>query len=193
MFHDTMIVLHLAQHPRGYYLWTEWTRGGSPPPAPRVTGKPAVPPHPFEGGLQGLKEALRSIGSDIKVSKGTIETVCAWLPSQRGLPLPSTPLLGTPPESRARPVIRPWNVAARWLQKRGGSALEYLLAALGQAAGLCPEVGDDLARKQPAGFGVLFPSWWTGKGSRQRLSVRLQVQGPRRAQDAPGQAAWRLG
>ena len=447
-----MIILHLAHHPSGYYLWTERTPDSSPRSASKSPNKLTAPVHPFEGGTKGLKEALRSIGSGIRISKDTIETACAWLPSQGGLPLASTPLLGTPPGTRARPGIRPWSVAARrltfpeirdllalcadrralargvvagadllwfveamrgstafavrqcylpevreedgamrarwglslddagrdqlldlagrmpgacrclteagassppdhptravaghfmagaldslvreanapqfvkagrrrptpdsvhdawlealcspdaairwpdkdqlkelarqarqwsrplglsthadyrmvfrldepgdggagsagptdgwqvtyllqpkddlslllpvadlwkprtrgarWLQKRGGDAQEYLLAALAQAGGLCPEIGDSLARKQPAGFpldtagahrflttgapalesagfGVLLPSWWTGKGSRQRLSVRLQVKGPR-MQGAAGLSAMTL-
>jgi len=96
---------------------------------------------------------------------------------------------------------RPRTRSARWLKRHGGNPQEYLLAALGQAAGLCPEVGDSLAQMQPAGFsldtagahrflttnaavlesagfGVLLPSWWTRKGSRQQLSVRLHVNSP---------------
>src|SRR5262249_62421654 len=31
---------------------------------------------------------------------------------------------------------------------------------------------------EQAGFGVLLPAWWTGKGGRRRLSVRANVKTP---------------
>jgi SNF2 family DNA or RNA helicase len=78
---------------------------------------------------------------------------------------------------------------------------EFLLAALGQAAGLCPEVEASLRTAAPggftadtpgahrfltetawaleqAGFGVLLPGWWTRKGTKQRLAVRGHVPSP---------------
>lgn len=79
---------------------------------------------------------------------------------------------------------------------------EFLLSALGQAAGLCPHIEKGLRRKRPesvdlttedahsflanyadtlqqAGFGVWLPSWWTGRGSQQRLHARPQVKSPK--------------
>ncbi|PJA58275.1 MAG: ATP-dependent helicase [Rhodocyclales bacterium CG_4_9_14_3_um_filter_68_10] len=79
---------------------------------------------------------------------------------------------------------------------------EYLLAALGQAAGLCPRIEASLKRSAPggyaldtlgahefltekagaleqAGFGVMLPAWWTPKGTRLRLSARAAVKSPR--------------
>ena len=80
-------------------------------------------------------------------------------------------------------------------------AREYLLAALGQAAVLCPAVAAGLERAEPAGcrldtreaheflvlygpslkaagFGVLLPAWWTGKGTRVHLRARARVKSP---------------
>jgi superfamily II DNA or RNA helicase len=87
-------------------------------------------------------------------------------------------------------------------KSRGFKAREYLLTALGQAAGLCQPVEASLASAAPsgydtdtsgahafltetswmleqAGFGVLLPAWWTRKGTKQRLSVKAQVRSPR--------------
>jgi SNF2 family DNA or RNA helicase len=108
-----MIVLHLSNHPNGYYLWAEKTPEHPLSTPPRKSEKSAVPAHPFEAGVQGLKEALRSIGSGVKVSKQNTEMVCAWLPSKGGLPLASAPFLLAPPESKAKIVIAPWIVTAR--------------------------------------------------------------------------------
>jgi SNF2 family DNA or RNA helicase len=86
---------------------------------------------------------------------------------------------------------------------------EHLLASLGQAAGVCPPVEESLhgpapagyatdahgahsfltesaAALEQAGFGVLLPSWWTGKGTRLRLGVRAQVRSPKMKESGAG-------
>ena len=78
---------------------------------------------------------------------------------------------------------------------------EYLLQALGQAAGITPAIEASLKEAQPggyqlgaagaqqfltetagaleqAGFGVLLPAWWSRKGTKTRLSVRARVASP---------------
>lgn len=84
---------------------------------------------------------------------------------------------------------------------------EYVLTALGQAAALCPGVASALERPsvlafpgtdgytldaqgaygfltesalalEEAGFGVILPAWWTGKGTKARLAVRARVRSP---------------
>jgi hypothetical protein len=78
---------------------------------------------------------------------------------------------------------------------------EYLLTALGQAAALCPAIEQSLKREAPgyfktdtagahdflgrtawlleqAGFTVLLPAWWTGRGTKARLSVQAEIQSP---------------
>ena len=102
------------------------------------------------------------------------------------------------------PVGGAWTAKGRHaavLQARGFNAREYLLTALGQAAGLCKPVEASLKSAAPAGFvldatgahefltetawlleqagfGVLLPAWWTRKGTKQRLSVRAHVKAP---------------
>jgi superfamily II DNA or RNA helicase len=102
------------------------------------------------------------------------------------------------------PVGDAWAVKGRHaavLRSRAFNGREYLLTALGQAAGLCQPVEASLKSAAPAGFvldtagahrfltetawlleqagfGVLLPAWWTRRGSKQRLSVRAHVKAP---------------
>lgn len=102
------------------------------------------------------------------------------------------------------PVTEAWAPQGRSravLQRNGFQPREFLLAALGQAASLCPEVEASLKASAPAafatdaggaqrfltetawqleqaGFGVLLPAWWTGKGTKQRLTVRARFKSP---------------
>ena len=87
---------------------------------------------------------------------------------------------------------------AEAFKRFGADPKEYLLSALGQAAGLWPSIEASLKAPAPegcrldasgaheflneaapvleqAGFGVLLPAWWTGKGTRVRLSVKARV------------------
>jgi SNF2 Helicase protein len=79
---------------------------------------------------------------------------------------------------------------------------EYLLGALGQVTGICPEVEASLKTATPQGYAldttgayqfltdkaqalelcgvrVLLPAWWTRKGTKLRLAAHAQVQSPR--------------
>jgi SNF2 family DNA or RNA helicase len=42
------------------------------------------------------------------------------------------------------------------------------------------------AALEQAGFGVLLPAWWTGKGTRLRLGVRAQVRSPKMKESGAG-------
>jgi SNF2 family DNA or RNA helicase len=102
------------------------------------------------------------------------------------------------------PVSEAWKGkgrAAHLFQARAFQPREYLLTALGEAAKFSPRVEASLKTPAPAGFqtdaagayrflsetswmleqagfSVLLPSWWTKKGSKQRLSVRAEVKSP---------------
>jgi hypothetical protein len=81
-------------------------------------------------------------------------------------------------------------------------AKEYLLVSLGQCARLCPDLACGLQTALPdghrldtpgafdfltekallleqAGFGVMLPAWWSGRGAKMRLSARAQVKSPK--------------
>ncbi|NSW81680.1 MAG: DEAD/DEAH box helicase [Syntrophothermus sp.] len=102
-------------------------------------------------------------------------------------------------------------VAQVWGSRRGktklsrgidwGAATEFLLAALGQAAGLSPRIEASLRNPAPsgfslnsseayefltvqapllsqAGFGVMLPSWWQERDVTARLAVRGKIKSP---------------
>ena len=92
--------------------------------------------------------------------------------------------------------------ASTLFKREGFDAREYLLLSLGQAAGICPRIETSLKKSAPggyeldangayefflqkafaleqAGFGVMLPAWWTGKGTKQRLSARAVVRAPK--------------
>jgi SNF2 family DNA or RNA helicase len=102
------------------------------------------------------------------------------------------------------PVADAWEPRGRQaavLQRGGFKPREYLLSALGQAAGISPRIEDSLKTAAPDGyeldatgahefltekallleqadFGVLLPAWWTRKGTKLRLSLRADVKSP---------------
>lgn len=103
------------------------------------------------------------------------------------------------------PVAEAWQAKGRTatVLKRGGfNTREYLLAALGQASKLSPQIEGSLKTAVPAGyeldatgahqfltekawlleqagFGVLLPAWWTRKGTKLRLTARANVKSPK--------------
>lgn len=102
------------------------------------------------------------------------------------------------------PLSNAWDgegSGARLLRDKDANVREYSLLALGQASRIEPAVEASLKHATPggfelddegayaflsetapaleqAGFGVLLPSWWTGKGTKKRLTVRGKVTSP---------------
>ncbi|HLK60316.1 MAG TPA: SNF2 helicase-associated domain-containing protein [Chthonomonadaceae bacterium] len=98
-----------------------------------------------------------------------------------------------------------WNAKGRsaaLLRRDGFVAREFLLAALGQAAKICPQIEATLKSTTPdgyeldtigaqefllekawlleqAGFVVQLPAWWTRKGTKQRLTARASGKAPK--------------
>jgi SNF2 family DNA or RNA helicase len=85
--------------------------------------------------------------------------------------------------------------AVNHLKKFGGVPTEFMLTALGQASGLCPYIAASLKKKNPggfdldahqalqflkeytealraAGFMVILPSWWVGRGPVKRIGLK---------------------
>ena len=103
------------------------------------------------------------------------------------------------------PVREAWNPPKQTVSLlRPGEfhAKEYLLVSLGQSARLCPALAVGLQTALPdgylldtqgafnfltekallleqAGFGVMLPAWWSGRGAKMRLSARAQVKSPK--------------
>src|SRR6202162_4093962 len=105
-----MIVLHLARLTRDSFL------GGKPPAmtsghAPgRRSPSPEPPTLPFGAKKETLASAVAEIapgfGADAKVP----DTRVVWLPSVRGQPLASTPIIAETPEPSAPISLAPWRV-----------------------------------------------------------------------------------
>ena len=102
------------------------------------------------------------------------------------------------------PAADTWDAkgrAATALKRGKFNPREYLLSALGQAAGLSTHIEQSLKSSAPggydldsagaheflvekawlleqAGFGVMLPAWWTRKGTKLRLSARANVKSP---------------
>ncbi len=89
---------------------------------------------------------------------------------------------------------------AAYLYKAGANPVEFALTALGQASGLCPLICSSLKQKNPtgvemnagealqflsdyaqplqaAGFNVMLPSWWLGRGPVRRLGLKAKTTG----------------
>lgn len=87
-------------------------------------------------------------------------------------------------------------------QMTGAKVTEYLLTSLGQASSVCREIAASLKSARPggftldpqgahdfltekalllrqSGFGVMLPAWWTGKGTKVRLSLSPRVKSPK--------------
>jgi SNF2 family DNA or RNA helicase len=122
-------------------------------------------------------------------------------------------LQGVKDPSLLVPAGGAWKAERNLLTALGGNPAamrESLLAALGQAAGICPRVeaslrtatpegfdtdaagayqflGETAAALEQAGFGVQLPTWWVRRGA-AALRVRASVRSP----DAPGAAGLSL-
>ena len=91
--------------------------------------------------------------------------------------------------------------AAKERQSPDFNPAEFLLTSLAQAGSVCPPVSDSLNRRNPAGahldaeqahqfltqqaaalqqagFGVMLPSWWTRRGTKNRPTIRAEVRNP---------------
>lgn len=89
---------------------------------------------------------------------------------------------------------------------KGANVKEFLLTSLGHASGIFPKISDELANGtgledsshisgcvldaagayafltrnasalEQAGYGVIFPSWWTGRGTKARIKATAEVK-----------------
>ena len=97
-------------------------------------------------------------------------------------------------------LLLPVNDAQEWLSP-DFNPTEFLIASLAQAGSVCPPISDTLNKRSPsgapldaeqahqfltqqaaalqqAGFGVMLPSWWTRRGTKNRPTIRAQVRTP---------------
>ena len=97
-----MLILHAAQVKGNLVLWGEDSEQHPTPPTPQTAGK-----HPYCAQAQLLAEA-----AGLETDDDCFATAIAWLPSRGDAPVPSSPMAGPMPRSRAKPRIRPWSVTA---------------------------------------------------------------------------------
>ena len=90
-----MLVLHIAQLEDRLVLWGEDS-------TPRLD-LPSAKQHPGCADTDTLLDAIGPLDHGTVANEATV-----WLPSRGNAPVPSSPLAGEAPKSRARPRIRPW-------------------------------------------------------------------------------------
>ena len=129
-----MLILHAAGIEGNLVLWGENSGQCLAPPDRHVVGE-----HPYGAQARLLAEAI-----GLEMGDNCFGSAIAWLPSQGDAPVPSSPMAGPTPRSRAKPRIRPWTVTT--LRLRPEQAVP-LLQACHQRHVLKPGVaiGTDLA------------------------------------------------
>ena len=129
-----MLIIHAAFVQRNLVLWGEDSDSRDKLPDRQKTGE-----HPHCARVRLLTEAI-----DLELGDSSFASAIAWLPSQGDAPVPSSPMAGLMPRSRAKPRIRPWTVTALRLRPDQAGTL---LRACHQRLVLKPGVaiGPDLA------------------------------------------------
>ena len=129
-----MLILHAAQVKENLVLWSEDSE-----PLPGPTDRQTDGSHPFCAQAQLVAEAV-----GLKTGGDSFASAIAWLPSRGDFPVPSSPMAGLMPKSRAKPRIRPWTVTTLPLKPELAIPL---LRACRQRHALKPGVaiGTDLA------------------------------------------------
>lgn len=122
-----MLILHASFHEHRLFLWGEQTTD-----APRTTSaadvpepaNPRVETFPYDPGRERIKEVLERAGirpsetpppqKDPQDDEGQQTSGCkiAWLPGQGNVPIPSSPLIATPPSEDIPTHLSPWKVSA---------------------------------------------------------------------------------
>ncbi len=111
-----MIVLHAAFRDDALHVWGERRR------AEEVPG----PRSPYDAGPDDLAAALKAAGVSAPPAPNP---VTAWLPTVKGIPVASTPLIAEPPGAGA-PALQPWTVTACTFSPAEATAL--LAACIGK-------------------------------------------------------------
>ena len=95
-----MLILHAAQDKGNLVLWSEDSEPRLTSADRQLDGK-----HPYSAEAQRIAEAI-----GLEMGDNCFGSAIAWLPSRGDAPVPSSPMAGPMPKSRAKPRIRPWTV-----------------------------------------------------------------------------------
>jgi hypothetical protein len=111
-----MIVLHIARLARESFLWGEVPAMTGAYALARRSRNPSLPALAFGANKEALAAAVAEIRPGFCADeKGRKQTRVVWLPSVRGQPLASTPIIAPPPEPSDPISLAPWSVVAlRW-------------------------------------------------------------------------------
>ncbi len=104
-----MIILHAGTVEDGLLLWGETAVEDGTPPLSGDKGK-GPHPYPFDAGLAGLSQALKSVGIRLKIGKRRMKSAIIWIPTKGRSPIASSPLIAEPPRSRAKTRLAPWEI-----------------------------------------------------------------------------------
>ncbi len=106
-----MIILHLSIRDGGFWLWGEQDCA-----AKDDATKDNTPlSYRYDAGIKGLRAALKLLAADIRILKSNTSMQTLWLPSRGDAAIPSSPLIGSPPDLRRKIAIRPHDVLTRKL------------------------------------------------------------------------------
>jgi len=113
-----MIILHAAFLEDELLLWGETSEKSETSAAKRPRKKSNFRKAPangealcYDAGAEKLLSVLNEIGFDFKGTKKSIRSMIVWLPTVDNQPVPSSPLIGEPPESVRRASLSPWKVS----------------------------------------------------------------------------------
>src|SRR6516162_1859967 len=115
-----MIVLHAALCNRRLLLWGETPRESQKNPLPSYSGlkKGAAlaaggpAPLDYDAGPEKLREVAADTGLARVPRKTAFTQAIAWVPTLKGIPLASSPLISEAPVSSSQGEIAPWAVTA---------------------------------------------------------------------------------
>src|SRR5437867_4997029 len=127
-----MIVLHVARLARESFLWGEgptMTSGRAPA---RRSRSPSPPALPFGADKDALAAAVAQIAPNFGADEKAPQTRVVWLPSSRGQPLASTPVIAEAQEPSEPLSLAPWGVVA--LRVKIPTLVEMLVSTLDKKA-----------------------------------------------------------
>jgi len=102
----SVIILHLSMCDGSFWLWGEQDCAAK---------DKALPSSRYDAGIKGLRAALKLLAPDIRILKSNTAMQTLWLPSRGDAAIPSSPLIGSPPDLRRKVAIKPHIVLARKL------------------------------------------------------------------------------
>ncbi|MBO0722734.1 MAG: SNF2 helicase-associated domain-containing protein, partial [Blastocatellia bacterium] len=137
-----MIILHAGYDKNSFCLWGETPASGAVTKGRKRNNSPEI--SPFDAGHAGLTAALADVMSGLKVQETARCTI--WLPTWRGEPLASSPLIAEipSPAGQARPGLAAWSITV--IPLKIAATIDLLCACVGrETLGQGVIIGRDLS------------------------------------------------